>query len=145
MASYAISTNPTDFDFEVIYHFISASYWAKGIPRETMAKAIENSMCFAVLKTLQTGEVQQVGFARVITDKATFAYLGDVFIAPEEQGKGLSKKLMQAITEHTELQGIRRFMLATKDAHGLYQQYGFTAVSNPEILMQIHNPDIYQQ
>lgn len=144
MANFSISTNPNDLDFEVIYEFISQSYWAQGIPRETMQKAMDNSLCFGVLK--QQGEVTElVGFARVISDRATFAYLGDVFIKPNEQGQGLSKMLMQAISEHSELQGIRRFMLATKDAHGLYKQFGFTAVDNPEILMQINRPNIYQE
>lgn len=143
MASFSISTNPKDFDFEVIYEFISQSYWAQGIPRETMKKAMDNSVCFAVFK--QVGNtLAQVGFARVVTDKATFAYLGDVFVKPSEQGQGLSKKLMQAVSEHPELQGIRRFMLATSDAHGLYKQFGFTEVHNPEILMQIHNPNVYK-
>ena len=143
MTHFSVSTNPKDLDFEVIYAFISKSYWAQGIPRQTMQKAMDNSLCFGVLK--QQGELTElVGFARVITDRATFAYLGDVFVKPSEQGQGLSKMLMQAVSEHPELQGIRRFMLATKDAHGLYKQFGFTAVDNPEILMQIHDPNIYK-
>lgn len=144
MANYSISTDVTKFDFDVIYNFVSESYWAKGIPRETMQKAIDNSLCFAVIKELSNGLTESVGFARMITDKATFAYLGDVFIAPDEQGQGLSKMLMKAISEHPDLQGLRRTMLATRDAHGLYKQFGFSEVTNPEILMQIHVPDIYK-
>lgn len=145
MASYLISSDPKDFDFEVIYQFVSQSYWARGIPRDTLSKALDNSLCFAVLKQGDSDAQELVGFARVITDKATFAYLGDVFVTPTEQGKGLSKMLMRAVSEHKDLQGLRRFMLATRDAHGLYQQFGFTAVTNPEILMQIHDPDIYSR
>lgn len=145
MANYSISTNVEEFDFEVIYKFISESYWAKGIPRETMQKAMDNSICFAVIKQSDNGVSELVGFARMITDKATFAYLGDVFVTPDEQGLGLSKMLMQAISEHPELQGLRRTMLATSDAHGLYKQFGYTDVANPEILMQKHVPDVYQK
>lgn len=141
MSEFFVSTNPDDFDFEAIYSFISDSYWAKGIPRQLLQKAIDNALCFAVIKDGNT----LVGFARVITDKATFAYLADVFIAPEEQGLGLSKLLMKNICEHPDLQGLRRFMLATRDAHGLYKQFGFTEVEHPEWLMQVSRPNIYQQ
>ncbi|NCC25714.1 MAG: N-acetyltransferase [Deltaproteobacteria bacterium] len=140
MQGYRISTNPDDLDFEAIYSFISQSYWAVGIPRATLFKAIANSLCFGVYK--ETGE--QVGFARVITDKATFAYLGDVFIVESSRGLGLGKWLVEAIVSHPELQGLRRMVLATRDAHGLYARYGFTAIEHPEMLMQIWHPDIYE-
>jgi N-acetylglutamate synthase-like GNAT family acetyltransferase len=126
-------------DFEVIYYHISTSYWARNIPREVMQKAIANSLCFCVL----TDDGQCVGFARTITDKATFAYLADVFIVPEYRGLGLSKKMLRAIKDHPELQGLRRFMLATRDAHELYRQFEFSPVAEPISLMQIVKPNIY--
>jgi N-acetylglutamate synthase-like GNAT family acetyltransferase len=137
---FQISTNNNELDFEVIYQFISQSYWAKGIPRTTMEKAIANSFCFGVY----TDKGEQVGFARLITDRATFAYLADVFIVDSQRGLGLSKWLVENIVSHPELQGLRRMVLATKDAHGLYAQYGFKAIENPELLMQIWNPAVYQ-
>ncbi|NVK25046.1 MAG: GNAT family N-acetyltransferase [Gammaproteobacteria bacterium] len=144
MNGFKISTDKKLLDFDVIYNFISNSYWAKAIPVEVMQKAIKNSLCFGVFKQDNDGKTtEQVGFARVITDKATFAYLADVFILPAYQGLGLSKILVANIVAHPELQGLRRMMLATKDAHGLYQQYGFQPIDNPDLLMQIAKPDIY--
>lgn len=137
---YKISANFADMDLDVIHGFISASYWAKGIPMATLQRSLENSLCFGVFT--QAGE--QVGFARMITDKATFAYLADVFILKAHQGQGLSKLLMAAIVEHPDLQGLRRMLLATKDAHGLYQQFGFTALADPDIYMTLHQPNIYE-
>ncbi|OBT12118.1 GNAT family acetyltransferase [Vibrio sp. UCD-FRSSP16_10] len=139
MQGFKISTNPNELDFEFIYQFISESYWAKGIPKQTLHKALSNSLCFAVFN--DRGE--QVGFARLITDKATFAYLADVFIIESYQGLGLSKWLVQTIIEHPDLQGLRRMLLATKDAHSLYAQFGFKGVENPEMLMQIWQPNVY--
>ena len=104
-----------------------------------MQKAIANSLVFGAYKS---GD-QQIGFARVVTDKATFAYLGDVFVSEDYRGIGVSKRIMEAVIAHPDLQGLRRFMLATQDAHGLYATFGFTPVENPEILMQILTPDIY--
>jgi len=140
MQKFNVSSDPKDLDFDVIYDFISQSYWAKGIPRKTLQKAIDNSLVFGVYT--DTGE--QVGFARLSTDKATFAYLADVFILEAYRGLGLSKLLVTNIIEHPDLQGLRRFMLATRDAHGLYADFGFKAVENPEMLMQIWNPTVYQ-
>lgn len=140
---YSISTDPALLNLEMIHHFLSTdSYWAQNIPIELVAKAIANSICFGVyFKDLQ------VGFARIVTDKASFAYLCDVFILPEHRGKGLSTRLMQTVHEHPELQGLRRWMLATRDAHGLYSRFGWKAV--PEELagniMQIHDPAIYKR
>ena len=127
-------------DLDVIYDFISTSYWANGIPRPTLEKAISNSLVFGLYKN--TGE--QVGFARITTDRATFAYLADVFVLDAYRGLGLSKFLLESIIAHPDLQGIRRFMLATSDAHGLYAKFGFKAVENPEVLMQIWEPNVYQ-
>jgi GNAT superfamily N-acetyltransferase len=136
---YTITTDKSKLDINVIHHFIAQTYWAKDIPIATMQKAIDGAMCFGVFH----GE-KQVGFARVITDKATFAYLADVFIIESYRGKGLSKWLMEIIVGHPDLQGLRRFLLATRDAHGLYRQFGFTTLESAENLMHIHNPDIYK-
>ena len=140
MNGFSVSTEHKDLDFEFIYAFISDSYWAKGIPQDVLRKAIDNSLVFGVY----TACGNQVGFARVVTDKATFAYLADVFIDELHQGLGLGRLLMDNIASHPDLQGVRRFMLATRDAHGLYEKYGFKPVENPEILMQIWDPNIYQ-
>ncbi|GAD79186.1 GNAT family N-acetyltransferase [Vibrio ezurae] len=140
MQGFRISTDNDELDFDVIYHFISESYWAKGVPKHTLLKALSNSFCFGLFDNSGA----QVGFARLITDKATFAYLADVFVLESHRGQGLSKWLVQTILEHPDLQGLRRIMLATKDAHGLYCQYGFEAIVNPEMLMQIWHPDVYR-
>ncbi|WPC76361.1 GNAT family N-acetyltransferase [Vibrio porteresiae] len=140
MQGFSVSTDQTKLDFDVIYPFISSTYWAKGIPQATLKKAITNSLAFGVY----TDDNQQVGFARVITDKATFAYLSDVFILPQFQGIGLAKLLMKNIVEHPDTQGLRRFMLATSDAHGLYAQFGFEQITNAQSFMQIWQPTIYQ-
>lgn len=138
--NYSISTDKSKLNFNVIYNFIANSYWAKGIPKSVMQKAIDNSMCFGVYSPNN----EQVGFARVVTDNATFAYLADVFITPNLQGCGLSKLLIKTIVEHPELQGLRRFLLATSDAHGLYAQYGFKPIDNPGLLMQINPENVYE-
>ncbi|BAU54564.1 acetyltransferase GNAT family protein [Mucilaginibacter gotjawali] len=133
---YLISTDKSLLDFNSIYQYLSEeSYWAKGLPAERLAMAIENSMCFGIFK-----ENRQAGFARVVTDKATFAYICDVFVLPGYRGIGLSKWLIQSITEHPELQGLRRWSLATADAHGLYSQFGFTQLSRPENWMEKFKP-----
>ncbi|TMP42015.1 GNAT family N-acetyltransferase [Pseudoalteromonas citrea] len=139
MKGFNIRTNIDDMDFDTVYQFLSQSYWAKGIPRTTLRKAMMNSFCFGVFDEQE----KQVGFARLITDKATFAYLADVFILESHRGMGLSKWLVEIIVKHPELQGLRRMVLATKDAHGLYSQYGFKSIENPEMLMQIWQPSIY--
>ncbi|WP_374165180.1 GNAT family N-acetyltransferase [Arcticibacter sp. MXS-1] len=136
-----ISTDPALLDIQVIYHFLSNnSYWAKNIPMDVVERAIENSLCFGVYD----GD-DQVGFARVITDHATFAYLADVFIVPAYRGRGLSKKMVSAILEHPSLQGLRRWMLGTADAHGLYEQFGFKPLARPERFLEISRPDIYNK
>jgi GNAT superfamily N-acetyltransferase len=133
---YNISTDKELLDFASIYLYLSQqSYWAAGIPADRLKNAIGNSMCFGVYK-----DTAQAGFARVVTDKATFAYICDVFILPDYRGIGLSKWLMQAILEHPDLQGLRRWSLATADAHGLYSQFGFTKLSKPENWMEIFKP-----
>jgi len=137
---YEISTDPERLDVTSIHAFLTQSYWSPGIPRSVVERAISNSLCFGLYL-----RAEQVGFARVVTDKATFAYLADVFILNAHRGKGLSKWLMQVIMEHKDLQGLRRFMLATKDAHGLYKQFEFNALANPSLMMEILKPDVYRQ
>ena len=138
--NYYLSDDNALLNIDVVFNFLTNCYWSKGVPLTTIKKAIENSMCFGVY----TSAHQQVGFARMITDKATFAYLADVFILPEHRGQGLSKKLLKFIKEHDELQRLRRVVLATADAHPLYQQFNFTPLHNPEYFMEIWQPEIYQ-
>lgn len=136
---YRISTDPGKFDLEAIHAYLVRCYWSPGIPRKTVERAVANSLCFALLHG-----TEQVGFARVVTDSATFAYLCDVYILEDHQGQGLGKWLMQCLMGHPALQGLRRFSLATRDAHGLYRQFGFRELSKPEVIMEILRPDIYQ-
>jgi len=141
LSGYRISSDRQEMDLETIHAFISSTYWAEGIPKETLKKALDNSLCFGVFSS----EGKQVGFARMITDQATFAYLADVFIDEAHRGKGLSKWLMQEVHNHPSLQGLRRILLATRDAHGLYQEYGYTPISSPATFMQKWQPDIYKK
>src|SRR5215831_4183853 len=135
-----ISTDPARIDRALVHAFLSDSYWAPGIPREIVDRSIENALCFGIYD-----ENRQIGFARVISDFSTFAYLADVFVLPEHRGRGLSKWLMQVIIDHPQLQGLRRFTLATKDAHSLYAQFGFTPFDKPERWMHRHDPDVYKK
>lgn len=137
---YLVSTDKSRLDMDVVHGFLRESYWAKDVPREVVKLSIEHSLPFGVYK----GE-QQVGFARVITDYATFGYIGDVFILEEYRGLGLSKLLMQAVVEHSALHGLRRWMLLTRDAHGLYRKVGFTEPKMPERYMERVLPAIYQK
>ncbi|MEO8887097.1 MAG: GNAT family N-acetyltransferase [Mucilaginibacter sp.] len=133
---YTISTDKNLLDFDVIYNFLDKdSYWSQGVPIEKLKAAIKNSLCFGIYK-----DDKQVGFARVITDKATFAYLCDVFVLPDYRNLGLSKWLVQTIMNYPELQGLRRWALATVDAHGLYSQFGFAPLNNTERWMGIYTP-----
>ncbi len=138
--NYRISDVNEEMDVAAVHAFLCNSYWAKGISFETVERAIGNSICFGVFR-----DTQQVGFARVITDCATFAYLADVYVLEDHRGQGLSKKLMSVVLQHPELQGLRRFLLATADAHSLYSRFGFVAVEKPQRLMQIWNPSIYSK
>ena len=137
---YLISTNKRRLDLSAIHGFLTTSYWAADIPLEIVKRSIENSLAFGVYK-----HDKQVGFARVITDYATFAYIGDVFILEEYRGQGLSKWLMQVIADHTELQGLRRWILITRDAHGLYRMTGFREPMDPERYMEKVFQDIYKK
>lgn len=129
---YTISTDKSHLDIPLIHQFLSQeSYWAQNIPLDVVQRSIDNSLCFGMYC-----HDQQVGFARVITDQATFAYLADVFVLPEHRGLGLSKQLMETISNWPALQGLRRWMLATRDAHALYNQFGFMALDQPDLIMQ---------
>jgi GNAT superfamily N-acetyltransferase len=135
---YDISTSIDRFDIDLIHDFLRSCYWAKDIPRSVVEQSIKHSLCFGAF----CGE-QQVGFVRVITDRATFAYVADLFVIPAHRRRGVSKLLLRAILDHPQLQGLRRFLLATKDAHGLYRQFGFESLSHPEHYMTLHNPNVY--
>ena len=137
---YFISDNKDLLDIGFIHFELSNSYWAKNIPIELVQKSIAHSLCFGVYK-----DKKQIGFARVISDYTTFGYLCDVIIAQEEQGKGAGKMLMEFIMKHPDLKGLRRFMLATRDAHTLYMKYGFTKLQNPDRIMEITIPDPYSE
>lgn len=137
---YSVSTDKSKLDLPLIHTFLSTqAYWCLNIPFATVKRSVENSFCFGVYQ----GD-RQVGFARIITDFATIAYLGDVFILPEHRGKGLSKRLVGEIMAHPDLQGLRRWILLTSDAHGLYRQYGWRSITGPDRYMEIANPDIYK-
>jgi N-acetylglutamate synthase-like GNAT family acetyltransferase len=138
--AYLISDAEHLLCLDVIHKFLVQSYWAAGIPKELLERAIANSLPFGVYEGNR-----QVGFARVISDYATFAYLADVFVLEEHRGKGLSKRLMEVIMSHPKLQELRRWHLVTRDAQGLYQQYGFSALPDPARHMEIWKPDIYQR
>jgi N-acetylglutamate synthase-like GNAT family acetyltransferase len=139
MGRFLISTDQTKLDVDVVHNFLTRSYWAAGIPRTTVVRAIENSLCFGVYDN-----AKQIGFARVISDFATYAYIADVFILEPYRERGLGKELMASIMSHPKLQGLRRWSLGTRDAHGLYAQFGFKPVDNPSpIMMEIVNADIY--
>jgi GNAT superfamily N-acetyltransferase len=132
-----ISTDKSKLQLDIIHDYLSKkSYWAEGIPLCTVQKSIENSMAFGVYQQQENGLIQ-VGFCRIISDLATYAYLADVFVLEEYRGKGISKLLMETVLKHPDLQGLRRWVLATADAHGLYAQYGFTSLDKPENFMQI--------
>ena len=132
---FEITTDPARIDVAMVHGFLTSCYWAKGISLDIVQRSLEHSICFSIFHGHE-----QVGFARVITDRATFAYLADVFVLEAHHGHGLSKWLMECIQSHPDLQGLRRWMLATRDAHGLYQQFGFHELKAPERFMEIHHP-----
>jgi len=137
---YLLGTDPARLDLDAIYRYLSeASYWAERIPREVFERAVANSICFG----LYAPEGVQAGFARIISDQATVAYLGDVFVLEPHRGRGLSKWMMDCIISHPDLQGLRRWILLTRDAHGLYQQFGFTPLAKPDRWMELWDPDVY--
>jgi len=160
---FLISTDPERLSLDVVYEFLTHCYWAKGIPREVVRRSIEHALCFGVYESseevspglakearpgaptdLVRTDIVQVGFARVITDYATIAYVGDVFVLDTHRGRGLGKWLMQCIVEHPALRNLRRWILTTRDAHGLYSQVGFTPLKAPERYMELHDQAVYK-
>lgn len=138
---FVFSDDQQKIDPVAVHLYLSiTSYWAQGVPFSVVEKSIANSLCFGIYK-----DKIQIGFARWITDKATFAYLADVYVEAPYRKLGLSKKLMSLMLFHKDLQGLRRYMLSTHDAHGLYEQFGFKRIENPENLMAIVIKDIYQE
>jgi GNAT superfamily N-acetyltransferase len=136
---FLVTTDPARLDIDFIHSYLTRSYWSEGISREIVERGIANSLCFGVYDS-----DKQVGFARIITDYATFAYLADVFIIESHRGRGLSKFLMECIVTDRRLQGFRRWVLGTRDAHGLYAQYGFKPLAKPDRFMEIHDPNVYR-
>ena len=134
-----VTTDRSRLDLDVIHGFLTTSYWARGVPRDVVARSMEHSLCFGAFD-----EGRQVGFARVVSDRATFAYICDVFALESHRGRGVGKSLMAAIMSHPELQGLRRWTLFTRDAHGLYRQFGFCAAGQPERLMEVVARDPYR-
>jgi GNAT superfamily N-acetyltransferase len=137
---FLISTDRSRLDINVIHCFLTNCYWAKGIPQEIVARSIEHSLCFGIYD----GGGTQAGFARIVSDYATVAYLGDVFVLESYRGRGLSKWLMECIMQHPALQNLRRWILLTRDAHGLYSQFAFTPIETPERYMELHRPNVYE-
>ncbi|MCM2257031.1 MAG: GNAT family N-acetyltransferase [Vicinamibacteria bacterium] len=133
-----IVQDPAAVDVDAVHAYLTRSYWAQGIPRETVARAVAGSLCFS-LKLAG----RQVGFARVVTDRATFAYLADVYVLEEFRGRGWARRLMEVVVGHPDLQGLRRFVLITRDAHGLYARFGFTPLARPEGYMEVARPGLY--
>jgi GNAT superfamily N-acetyltransferase len=134
-----ISTEPTKLDVDAIHAFLTRAYWCENIPRETVARAVQHSLCFGLFD----GDAQ-IGLARVVTDYATFAYLCDVYVLESHRDRGLGKWLIESVMAHPQLQGLRRFNLVTRDAHSLYAQFGFQPLLQPEAHMERHKPDIYK-
>ncbi len=138
LPAYEISSDASRMDTCAIHAFLTGAYWSVGVPLTTVQRAIDNSLCVgAFLATAQ------VGFARVVTDRATFAYLADVYVLETHRGQGLSRRILDAVFARPELQGLRRMLLATRDAHWLYGQYGFTPLAAPDRFMERHDPSVY--
>jgi len=135
---FAVSTDRARIDLDVVHGFLAESYWAKGIPREVVQRSIEHALCFGLYHA-----GRQIGFARVITDRATFAYLGDVFVLEAYRGRGLAAWLLEVIQTHPELQGLRRWVLLTRDAHALYLKAGWSAIAAPDRYMERWFKDVY--
>jgi GNAT superfamily N-acetyltransferase len=138
MQRYEVSLDETRLDVAAIHAFLSNTHWSPGIPLETVRRAVANSVCIGAYLNSQ-----QVGFARMVTDKATFAYLADVYVLAEHRGNGLSVRMIETLMQLPELQGLRRTMLATRDAHALYSKFGFTPLAASSRFMELHNPSAY--
>lgn len=138
--SWTLSFDAQALDLDTIHTFLTTSYWSLGIPRETVARAIAGSLCVGAYR-----DGRQIGFARVVSDRATFAYLADVFVLGEARGQGIGRAMVRALMEHPELHGLRRWFLATLDAHGVYEALGWQPIAHPERLLEITVPDIYRR
>lgn len=138
--AYEVDTDPERLDVEVIHGFLKDAYWCRGIPRDTVARSIAGSLSFGLY---HEGE-GLAGFGRVVSDRATFAWIGDVFVLPAHRGRGLGVWLVECILAHPELQGLRRWILATDDAHGLYRRFGFTELAEPGVFLTKHDPHVYR-
>ena len=136
--NYEITTDTARMDVPAIHAFLSQTYWSPGIPLGVVQRALANSLCLGVF----SGK-EQVGFARVISDRATFAYLANVYILEAQRGKGLSRSIMEQVIAHPDLQSLRRMLLATRDAHALHAQYGFKPLAAPDRMMEVHRPNAY--
>lgn len=139
MADITLTFDAERFDLEAIHGFLTETHWAAGIPHDVVSKATNGSLCIGAL----VGR-KQVGFARLVTDRATFAYLADVYVLPGHRGQGLSRKMLAALLEHPDVQGLRRMLLAARDAHGRYAKFGFTPLADPPRFMELHRPNVYQ-
>jgi GNAT superfamily N-acetyltransferase len=133
-----MTDDPGAVDLDVVHGFLTTAYWCRGIPRDVVARGVANSIPFSVHL-----DDRQVGFARAVTDRATFAYLADVFVAEDHRGRGLGGWIVETVLGHPELQGLRRWLLVTRDAHALYRKFGFTSITDPSGFMTRHAPDIY--
>jgi ribosomal protein S18 acetylase RimI-like enzyme len=138
--TFRITTDIAAMDLDAIHAYLTRSYWSEGISKEQVARAMAGSLCFGLLEGSR-----QIGFARVITDRVTYAYLCDVYVLEEYQGRGLGTWLMRELMTHPGLQGLRRFGLVTRDAHGLYERFGFSALTNPAGHMEIARPGLYRK
>jgi GNAT superfamily N-acetyltransferase len=141
VSGYEISTDPARLDIAAMHAFLTRCYWSPGIPLATVERAARHSLCFGLY---EKASGRQVGLTRVVTDHATFAYLCDVYVLEEHRGRGLGKLMMRTVMAHPSITGARRAMLGTRDAHGLYSQYGFRAPPGDGVLMQILRADIYR-
>lgn len=140
-----ISFDPGKLDVDLIHAFLSGSYWAQGIPRHIVEQAIKGSFCIGAYAPDEAGKDEQIGFARLITDKATFAYLADVFVLPAHRGKGVARAMIEALHAHPELQGLRRWLLITRDMQPVYAKLGWAPITHSERFMQRHFAGIYTQ
>lgn len=138
---FVVSDDRSRLDVAAVHAYLTRSYWARGIPRDLVERSIAHSLCFGAYDASMNNS--QVGFARLVTDRATFAYLCDVYVLESHRGLGVSRLLMHAITTHPDLRSLRRWMLMTRDAHGLYEKFGFAALRNPGAAMERHDPDVY--
>lgn len=138
MDELRLSTDPAEMDVAAIASALRDLYWARGVPDEVVRRSIKGSLPFGIFDG-----TRQVAFARVVTDRVTFAWVSDVYVLEAYRGRGLGKRLVRAMRAHPSLQGLRRWLLSTRDAHGLYAQFGFSPVSAPDRLMEIRDPDVY--